>query len=268
MPQLPDYERPPVKEVICGVTFKTLKGLLAPHLGILWDRFKPDYAQCDQKPPLAPVMERFDGPQRVEVKLSDLPPLPRVWFIHQNENGIIQIQQDRFIHNWRKVREADEYPRYETVFAMFQAYLAEFISVLDEEAIGEVEPLQYEMTYVNEMSVGEGWTTLADVGRLFPDLSWRSEGRAFLPQPEGLNCQLVFALPERNGRLHATVRKAKRREGGTDVLLLELTARGIGEYGSVENLDSWFGIAHEWIVRGFADLCSEAVQQTIWGRKR
>ena len=29
---------------------------------------------------------------------------------------------------------------------------------------------------------------------------------------------------------------------------------------------NWFDLAHEWIVRGFADLTTEKIQQNIWRR--
>ena len=136
MTELAEYENPPVKEVVCGVLFKSLKGLLAPHLGLLWERYKPDYPHCRHLSPLAPTIERFGEAAKVEVELSDVPPLPRIWFVHAKDNGIIQVQPDRFLHNWRKVREGDEYPRYDRVIKMFREHLTTFMSFLQEQSIG------------------------------------------------------------------------------------------------------------------------------------
>ena len=118
--ELPKFEKPPVIEVVCGIQFEPLTSLLAPHLGVLWERYKQDYPHCREVAPLAPVLERFEGLPSVELQLSDTPPLPRTWFIHQDETGIVQVQRDRFLHNWKKVRDEDEYPHYEKVIGMFR----------------------------------------------------------------------------------------------------------------------------------------------------
>ncbi len=112
---LPDYERPPVIEVVCGILFKSIDKLLAPHLGLLWEKYKTEYPVCREVPPLAPVIERFEEAPRIDLQLADVPPLPRIWFVDEKENGIIQVQRDRFLHNWKKVLPEDEYPRYPQV---------------------------------------------------------------------------------------------------------------------------------------------------------
>lgn len=39
---LPDYDRPPVIEVVSGIMFQPIKALAGPYLGVLWEKFKPD----------------------------------------------------------------------------------------------------------------------------------------------------------------------------------------------------------------------------------
>jgi len=125
---LPDYERPPVIEVVCGILFKSIDTLLAPHFGLLWEKYKPEYPICREVPPLAPVIERFGEQPQIDLQLANVPPLPRTWFVHKNDNGIIQVQRDRFLHNWKKVRTEDEYPRYPQVIKLFKDRLAQFES--------------------------------------------------------------------------------------------------------------------------------------------
>jgi hypothetical protein len=57
--KLPAYRLPPVTEVVCGVTFKPLKGLLAPHVGLLWNTFRSEYPEAKEVEPLLPVIESF-----------------------------------------------------------------------------------------------------------------------------------------------------------------------------------------------------------------
>src|SRR5688572_10898081 len=121
---LPDYSRPPINEVVCGIHFEHLHGLLNPFLGILWDKYKPEYKNCLEVPPLMPIIESFDT-RSLQVRGDfDLPQLPRTWFVHSNENEIIQIQRDRFLHNWREVRPEDIYPRYKKIIEVFQKHLS------------------------------------------------------------------------------------------------------------------------------------------------
>jgi uncharacterized protein (TIGR04255 family) len=268
MTDLPDYDHPPVREVVCGILFESLKNLLAPHLGLLWESFRAEYPTCRQVAPLASPVERFGKPAKVEeVEVSDVPPLPRVWFVHRDENAIIQVQQDRFLYNWRKVRQDDEYPRYGAVIAKFRDQLEVFVSFLHEQSIGEMTPVQYEMTYVNEILRGSGWDHRGQIGEVFPDLSWRPAASRFLSEPESVNCRFTFQMPEQKGRLHVAMRSAERRDDDQEVLLLELTARGISDAGRMEAMWDWYGLAHEWIVQAFADLTGDRIQRDIWGRR-
>lgn len=265
---LPDYERPPVIEVVCGILFKSINTLLAPHLGLLWEKYKSDYPICREVPPLAPVIERFGERPRIDLQLADVPPLPRTWFVHKKDNGIIQVQRDRFLHNWKKVRPEDEYPRYPQVIELFKDRLSQFESFLKENELGVIEPRQYEMTYINHIPQGDGWRILKEIGEVFPDFSLRAIEHRFLPEPEGINWRTSFVLPDGAGRLHVTIRNAQLHDSGLPVLILDLTVRGIGKDMSPEGMTAWFDTAREWIVCGFADLTGEEVQKKIWRRKK
>ena len=52
-----------------------------------------------------------------------------------------------------------------------------------------------------------------------------------------------------------------------EVLLLELTARGLPSGMGISDLLAWCSLAREAIVRGFADLTSDGVQ-ALWERER
>ena len=264
---LPDYERPPVIEVVCGILFEPLEKFLVPHFGLLWEKYKSDYPHCREAPPLTPVIEHFAESPRVDIHFTDVPPLPRIWFVHKNDNGIIQVQRDRFLHNWKKVKPEDEYPRYPTVIELFEDRLSKFKLFLEENKLGVIQPLQYEMTYINHIPQGEGWKNLNDIRHIFPDFGLRVNKDRFLPQPEGINWRTNFALPDQMGRMHVTIQHATLRDTGQPVLILNLTVRGIGDDKSAKGMWSWFDLAREWIVRGFADLTGEEVQKGVWKRK-
>jgi uncharacterized protein (TIGR04255 family) len=49
---LPSFGKPPVIEVVCGVQFEPVEGLLAPHLGSFWDQIRSEFPRCREVPPL------------------------------------------------------------------------------------------------------------------------------------------------------------------------------------------------------------------------
>ena len=260
---LPEYKNPPVNEVVCGILFETIKQFLVPHFGLLWEKFRAEFPRCRHVDPLMPVIEGPTRPQPDSV-LSEVP-LPRIWFLH-DDGRIIQVQRDRFHHNWRKLKPTDEYPRYKTVFPMFQAHLDTFREFLKEHDLGEITPRQYEMTYVNIIPQGEGWEKEDDIHKVFPDFNWGRIKDRFLPIPVSVDWQTHFALPEGAGRLNIKIQSAVRIADKQRLLRLEITARGIGTNSSLDGMQDWFALAHEWIVRGFADFTDTQIQKNVWGR--
>jgi uncharacterized protein (TIGR04255 family) len=264
---LPHFKNPPVIEVVCGVTFHELPGLLTPHIGRLWERYRSDYPKCQEMPPLAHVIE-LGPPEHQEIALPEMLPMTRVWLIHGQETGIIQLQRDRFLHNWKKVRPQDEYPEYSRVIEMFGQHLTTFESFLTEERLGEVQPVQYEMTYVNHIPFDKVWSNLSQIAMVLPDFSWRSESERFLPAPELVNWRTSFLLPDSAGRLHVSARIGRRAIDQEPVLVLDLTARGFPRDATRSTMWQWFDLAHEWIVRGFTDITGERMRKSVWGQVR
>jgi uncharacterized protein (TIGR04255 family) len=263
---LPDYEKPPVIEVVCGIQFKALEGFRIPHFGLFWELFKAEFPTCQEVAPLIPTFEHF-GAEEVEPQVPMELPLPRVWFLNSDETGIVQLQRDRFLRNWKKGKPTDEYPRYSVVIELFRRHLQSFQDFVAQQKLGRIEPTQYEMSYVNHIAEGEGWSTLADLSKVFRDFSWNTDPR-FLPSIEHLNLRKTFALPDHKGRMHVSIRDGNRREDKKPVILFEFTVRGFPGIATYDAMCMWFDLAHEWIVRGFADLATEAIQKNVWLRKR
>jgi uncharacterized protein (TIGR04255 family) len=228
----------------------------------LWGRYKPTFATCKE---LAPLATQFEMPAGIaaeaEMLLTDVPLLPRVWFEETNGNGIIQVQRDRFHYNWRRMSANDEYPHFDKVFALFKAKLETFREFVREIGPGELMPKQFEITYVNHIPLGEGWYSVADMGSVFPDFSWKQDEER--TRPESINWRVTFALPGGAGRLHATVRSALRIPDNKQILLFDLTARGIAGDRTVEGMESWFVEAHNQIIKTFVELTSPKMH-VVW----
>lgn len=259
--ELPDYERPPITEVVYGVGFAGLSSLLAPHLGLLWDKYRAEYPHCEEKPPL---FQKGD-----QLQLTDVPPLPRVWFVNPSGHQLIQIQRDRFLHNWRELAPEDDYPRYRVLKERYRDLLGTFVGFVSDNGLGEVSFRNAEMTYINHITIGEDsrLKSIEDVGTVFPDFGWRPSTSRGLGELQGVNWQTVLALPEDNGTLSTVIRSARRIRDNQPVFVLELAARSnVGEFTQNE-LWSWFDAAHHQIVWTFSQLADERFQHDVWGRK-
>jgi uncharacterized protein (TIGR04255 family) len=266
---LPDYERPPVIEVVCGVQFEPIAKFQATVFGLYWQTIRDEYIKTQEMPPLAQVIEQIPLTTKAKepgVEFLNTPPLPRMFFVHKVPTWLIQVQRDKFLHNWRKENDEDVYPRFPVVFETFWKAWEHFVQFCTKENLGEPSVNQLEITYINHIPSGQAWTTLCDLGMVFPDVAWRCKDR-FLPSPESMGVRTSFILPESQGRLHVSLKHAIRVADSKPVLLCDLTARGMPAGKDSSAIKTWFGLGREWIVRGFADLTDEKTQAEQWGRR-
>lgn len=256
----PSYTKPPVSEVACGIIFELIEQLKVPHLGLFWEEVQEEYPGCQHAPPLGLHPQAFD------IKGGGFP-LPRVWFINKDENGLIQVQNDRFYYNWRKMHEEEPYPRYRNVIDGFKTNFALFEKFIKEKDLGTVSPIKCELTYVNHILKGQGWKRPADIHKVLRDVKWSSAGSRFLPEPRHVGWQTSFALPEDKGQLKVKLLPGFRKIDNHPLLLLEISANGLGADKSLDAIWAWFEVAHKWIVCGFADLTTMEIQKKVWERQ-
>lgn len=250
--ELPSFRKPPVNEVVCGMRFRPADGLRIPHIGLLWDKFRADYPIIQHAPPISSAR----GEILVD-KTTGLP-LPRMWFISPTEDQLIQFQNDRFYFNWRK--KEGEYPRYDHVIRNFETVLDAVRDFLKECELGELEPVEYELSYINHIPKGIGWNTIDDLNEMFSNFIWNMTKAHFLPNPENVNWTLKFSLSEKKGHLTVSLKQAIRKEDELPIVIFELKANGIDRENNIHN---WFDLAHQWIVRGFTDLTTKKMHK-IW----
>lgn len=189
---------------------------------------------------------------------NDVSPV-RIWLRSEDDAEVVQLQRERFLCNWRKTQKDHKYPRYHRIIERFWSQYRRYEEFVLAKCSVQLEPDQYELTYINHIPQGRGWDSLADLASVFRDLSWRSEDHSFLPVPERVAFNTSFVLPGSAGRLHVSLQTASLKQDGTPVLVLELTARGFSD-----NRVEWFDRAHTWIVKGFEDLTQLPVQKDVW----
>ncbi len=266
--QLPEYENPPIVEVVCGVTFDEIPALTAAPVGIFWQVLQPDFPRIQELPPLGPTVEIFDGEKKeIEMKFSSIPSLPREMFYSNDENRVIQIQRDRFIYNWRKFRPDDSYPRFTKVYDSFTKRFNQFKRLMEGTPF-LFNPIQYELTYINQITFGDFGQDIKGIGGLMPALNLSFENNELLKEPENFNFRVNFLLPNRIGRLYVVARSGTFNADKTPVILLELRVRGLPDDLSEQARDEWFQTAREWVVKGFGELICKDIQNQVWRRKQ
>ena len=255
---LPSYKKPPVNEVYCGLRYRSLEKFKIPHLGLLWDKFREQYPKIEHALPVEST------PGILYVDNATNLPLPRLWFINEQDNKLVQFQVDQFYFNWRQ--RGDDYPRYPQIIAGFETVIETIKRFFADHNLGELEPTGYELTYINHIPKGQGWKSAGDVGHVFKNFMWTNSGQ-FLGEPLNVAWNMVFQLPESKGTMVVKLNQATRKEDNTQILVLTLTVKGQPEQLSNDiTLHDWYDIAHEWIVRGFTDLTTPEMN-AIWERE-
>ena len=270
---LPDFAKPPLIEVVLSIQFDALQGLGVSLLGLLWARYKDRFPKTEEHAPLPTVTETFGvrPDQRVEVsfEMLEAPPAPRLWFLTEAGDKLIQVQKNRFIHNWRKLVEDREYPRYTHIREGFVRELSAFEEFLQREGIGQLVPNQCEVTYVNHLESGKGWERHGQLDEALAVWSSRLSDD-FLPEPEDARFAVRYVIPDDQGnpagRLHVSLQPAFRRADTKAILTLELTARGRPLSEGVEGALQFLDLGHEWVVRGFTSITTTPMHR-LWERR-
>lgn len=250
--KLPSFKKPPVNEVVCGMRFRPTDKLRIPHFGLLWDKFRADYPILQH----AQIMSTTKGEIPID-KATGLP-IPRVWFINNSDDQLVQFQTDRFYFNWRK-RKSD-YPRYNHVISSFETVLKTVKDLFKDFDLGAFEPIEYELSYINHIPQGMGWKTITDLSEVFSDFVWNKPTKRFLPNPEKVGWAAEFSFPEQKSHLLISLKQAIRIEDEWPLIVYELKANGIDSDNAI---GAWFDSAHELIVRSFTDLTTDKMHK-IW----
>lgn len=267
-PDLPDFENPPVTEVVLSLQFGTLAKLKSAYIGFLWSKFRDRYPIVTEHGPIDPAFETFGAPSpnqpMIRFEQFASPPFPRYWFESRDGSGLCQVQQDRLIHNWR--RRAAPYPRYEAIRAELVQDVETFQDFLATEELGELRFNQTEVSYINTIDLPGGddphnaleqvlsvWRRLDSAERDLEDVFFRAR---YIMKKGG----------EPHARMHVTATPAVRRSTLDPVVQLEITFRGRpdddGLIAALQLMDEG-RIA---IVKTFTEVTTSEMHRH-WGRK-
>lgn len=221
-----DFGKPPIVEVAMSIQFEPLKTFHIGMLGVVWDAFRKEYPDCRFNGRVDYIIEKFGvspQPKRAGFKFLDKPEIPRMMLSTEDGQYLIQVQEDRFILNWRKVSADCTYPRHELIKnRLFDAFEKFKVTIL---GLGEGKPIpnQFEITNVNLIrSNGDNITDLFEDVLTNQYFNRQEEG------VEGLSVSLRHVLKDGGepvGRLYTTIDSDSAPEIDEGVVTLKFTAR-------------------------------------------
>ncbi len=266
-PPLPDFTDPPIAEVALGVQFDPLP-LRSVHFGILWQRFRDNFPNVQEQPPIESGLESFDSalPRPMfDLKVMNAPILPRVWFLDTENSELVQVQSDRFVRNWRRL-PGQQYPRYERLRDSFAHDLTEFTDFVNNEGLGPLRYTQCEVNYVNAIPVSS--PSPSGVLR-----AWRGhrisvgDGLQSTVEAERLAQQMRIVRRDKSiaGRLYVTSEPAQQAGESSPTLLMNLTYRGRVSGESVEECLPVLEEGRQVIVESFTSMTTNQMHKK-WGR--
>lgn len=263
---LPDFAEPPLSEVVLGVQFTPPKGYQSIHAGEVWGLYKDQYPTAQELPPLPPVFETFglrtSGFSRPTFNVVNGLVPSRYWFLRSDGAELIQFQQDRLLHNWRKAaNESNPYPRFEAMATRFEAELRKLETYMHTLSSGPLEINQCEISYINDIHLGTdqalgalGWFNfLAFQGAYPEDLTgtFRETIRDENNKPQGrLTCELNTAS----------------LAGGQPILRFALTFRGAPPTSGIDSALDFIAQGRILIVKKFTELTTKEAH-SIWRRQ-
>lgn len=265
---LPDYERPPVVEVALAVQFDPEPQLRQGHLGLYWSEIIGDYPKVRDQQPLEPVNELFDdrSAPTFQLEILDEPPLYRAWFGSQDDTRLVQVQSDRFVHNWRQ-QAGDQYPRFSKLHGDFATSLGQFEEVLAGAGVPALTYNHVEVTYIN-------WIEADRLGEFLvisepPDLGGYGVG----PKPEEQTYGARYVVQAEGkpiGRLYVRAGSARRPGEGDEPehgFLLTLDFRAPIPMGSdPADMAELMSAGRNTIVDSFTRLTRPDMQTNKWER--
>ena len=264
---LPRFRKPPVSEVAVGVQFADI--LTPVHLGLYYQKIKSRFPKVQVVPPLPAMFETFALPATP----ASFPPVvidgtrPRMWFIAEDDNLLIQLQTDKLIFNWRSGAQGSPYPHFDVIQAEFaQAY--EELEALSKADMREVAPNQCEVVYVNSILTATTDIPLSQPQRIFRQ--WNDEhGPEWLQPLEDLAFSARYRFNDDAGnpfgRLTVSLTTGWAAKEASPAFQFQMIARGQPRGPGYVGVAAFHDHAHKAIVRCFAAITTPEMHK-LWER--
>jgi uncharacterized protein (TIGR04255 family) len=259
--RLPDFENPPVVEIIAAVQFAPIPAFEFAQVVALCQEFA-DWTPIDAPPAIPPIAE---GPGTVpsdETFFAFGSPPRRLVLTRDNGRWTGQVQQDRVAVHERKTVAR---PSFQNVAPMLKDFAKRAGAVLDADLFADPHtPDLVEVVYDNRIAAADGgWKELDELHRVLRILS-ASAGEPPYSTVERATVAFSYFLghPEAmEGRLHV-IGNPEQDENGLPVLSLRIISRRFVRDLDVEAV---LEACHADIVSAFASVTTRNMHE-VWGR--
>lgn len=262
---LPDFERPPVVEIVAAVQFVPLPRFGMPEVVSVARAFS-DWRILDAPVALPPIVEpppRQPSQQTLNFGLGT-PPV-RVVLVSEDERWIVQLQQDRVaVHE----RAMPDRPSFSHVAPKLREVVDAAAGPLGAPLVDEHHRRAelVELSYENRLAPGEGWSGFGELHRVI-----RAASACTADPPHDVVEQMavqVSQVLERDGafagRLRMIAEPVPGDDGGDAHLRLGLISR---RYVHNEGVDAILDECHRDIVEAFTAMTTPEMHE-LWGRFR
>lgn len=274
---LPKFDAPPVVETALSVQFAPLIGYTTSMAGWFWKSYLPvltdglQWQKAIDAPRLDDALERFGEKEawgRMGIRFGQVGSTPnRVQIIQSGERRMVQVQDSRFILNWRKGGE-EPYPSFDTLSQEFWKIFPAFERFCVDAGLGDVQQNQWEVTYVNRVPRGELWQNATELRKIIPQLSLPTGVAVAAVVADPISLDWRFAFPNDRGRLYIGAVHARSSPdfSSDEFIQITCTARGAVDHDKDWDLKSGFDLGHDAIVRTFTAMTS-AEAHKVWKRR-
>jgi uncharacterized protein (TIGR04255 family) len=268
------FSAPPIVETALSVQFNSLVGFTAAHAGWFWKEYVEklgdgppnEWKEAAEAVKIPELSEKF-GAEDVwatpSIRFTPGIVSPRIQLIRGDGERMLQVQDNRFILNWRK--RASAYPSFQILLPEFRNMLSAFESFCSEAGFGTPVYNFWEVAYVDQIKKGTLWDSARNLNRIFPALTTPPVSDRHAPQSddETISADWRFSLTNRRGRLYIQLRQSRLQPSNEEIIQLTTTARG-----DVSETHSWeqgLNFGHDALRETFLAITSTEAQE-YWGK--
>ncbi len=252
------------------VAFEKLESLSLGHYGLFWSHIRDEFPVSESRPAVVQELETFTDfrPAQPQFQFLAEDALPRALFRNPDTGELVQIQPDRFSFNWIKTNDDHAYPHSEAVLERFLSLFAKFSRFASEQGLGEITPVQCELTNVNVVpvsDVGEAFPDVATVIRM-PNLATDFSCIQLENQMVGAKHLIIGDSGAPLGRVHSLGQPTLQVNTGEPAYRLDIVARGAPSIPDLAGVEAFFDRAVSAVNAVFLASITKAGRQ-FWGEK-
>lgn len=151
---LPEFDASPLNEVVVGIQFHPPTNYQQIRAFQVWELYKKEFSAVQELPPLPAQFETFGLPvPQFQFNMMSGAVHDRFWFLKEPGDQLIQFQQDRLLHNWRKIDDhhKQQYPRFENIISQFSDEVSALERYFFDLGHPALQVTQFEVSYVNRI---------------------------------------------------------------------------------------------------------------------